>query len=240
MSKILKVFLCIIFIVLCLNLFVIPAEAATRYIYDNSDILTATEEQNLKSMVTKYVDEYNGSFCLLTVDSCSMDPYQYARNFYYTHSFEDDGIIIMIYNDQMYIEAFGDFKYNLSPTQMVGLSDEGQMHVNYLGYEDAFVSVLDKFRAYYAYDNDIPTDVNKKSNWAFLQPTFLSLCISFAATAAITCFFVFYHNSSNTKINAVAYLSNEKESFKVTDRTTIFVGDRQEICRGYYRERSKR
>lgn len=240
MSKVLKVFLCIAFIVLCLNLFVIPTEASIRYVYDNAEILTETEEKNLKIVATQNADKYNGSFCLLTVDNCSMDPYQYARNFYYTHSFEDDGLIIMIYNDQVYIEAFGDFEYNLSPTQMFGLSDAGQMNANYSNYEDAFVSVLNKFESYYTYDDNISNDNNNKLSWNFLQPTFLSLCVSIVATIAITCFFVFYHNSSNTKINAVAYLSNEKESFKVTDRTTIFVGDRQEICRGYYRERSKR
>ena len=241
MNKVLKFLLVIVFIVITLNLFTIRTEAATRYVYDNADILTVSEDDGLTNLARHNSQQYDVDFCFLTIDMCFMDPYEYAKNFYYTHGFENNGIIFMIFEDEMYIETFGSFKNVLTADQIQRIESIGNTEILRERYEESFISSTNEFNRLHAPDND-KNDLGSKNskNVSFLVPTFLSLCISCVVTAAIACFFVFYHNAANKKLNAVAYLSHDKESFKVTDRTTIFVGNRQEICRGYYRERSKR
>ena len=225
-----------------LNLFVVHVTALTnRCLYDNAQILTAEEENKLADAVEKIELKANISICLVTVRTMTTDPQKYAEDFYHAYDFKNDGLIILICDNQITMVSFGSVQTPLYENKIKQIVDIGMTELLKDDYYAAFDKMLNATSVYVSKfetnDNkQIPEDTVDVS---WIMPTSASLFMSIMATILTACILLWNHNSTNKPVKANLYLSSEQgKSFTVKDRTVIFIGTEHEVIRNYYRSSS--
>lgn len=117
-------------------------------IYDNAELLTIEEEQNLKVLIDNYIAQYNIDLIIMTVSDTSQNIDSYAENIFNNNGFgigsEKDGILILLdptlTKNQIHIYLSGK-KTNLifNDSFITSISK-----INNLYYYESFENVIDK------------------------------------------------------------------------------------------------
>ena len=234
--KILFVFIISVFI---FNVFTLHVTAETnRCLYDNAQIIDAVDENKLANIVKEIEYKANISICLVTVRSMTADPQEYANGFYNSYDFSKDGLIILIYNDEITMLSFGRMQTPFYDNKIKQIVEIGETEVANCNYYTAFDKMLNAVSVYVTKvetpNTVVVQEETKDLSWIIPSPA--SLFISAMATIITACILLWHHNSFNKQIRANIYLSSEQEkSFRIKDRTVIFVGTEHEVIRNYYR-----
>lgn len=141
----------ILFSILLSLVIIFPVKAIdlnTIKIYDNAELLTVEEEQNLKVLVDSYIAQYNIDLIIMTVLDTSQNIDSYAENIFNNNGFgvgsEKEGILILLdptlTKNQIYIYLSGK-KTNLifNDSLITNISK-----TNNLYYYESFENVIDK------------------------------------------------------------------------------------------------
>lgn len=216
-----------------IGIFVLPihASATTKSgetVFDYADLLSETQEEELREYAAKY-EKYDISVIYLTTDDTGgYSSMTYSDDFYDTHPFLPDGVLFMIDMDnrEVYINTVGKC-------------------INWL--DDDIYDILDDTYIY-ASDGDYFRCLKETSKQACriieshtnpligaIRPSSVVLLIALGITVVILIILLIKHNKANRKIMAERYMGS---TFVVNNKDVVYMGCRQEVIRGYYEQKS--
>ena len=93
-----------LFLTLALALIILPITAfaaKTNYVVDNADLLSETEESELRDKLENLSEKYQFDIVALTVDNLdSKTPMEYADDYYDYNGYREDGCLLLISTDR--------------------------------------------------------------------------------------------------------------------------------------------
>lgn len=212
----------------------------TRFVIDNADLLTDTEERVLEDGIARLMDNFQMDIVILTENSLNgARPQDYADDYYDQHGYADDGILFLLSMEERdwYIATCGDAIYVLTD---YGIQQVGEAALPYLAdgaYYDAFdcflASLYDYFEAFYA---GAPIDGYADYSGDFyhgdqeevvyyeepFEPSFLiALMIGIAAGLITILVMRLSMNTKRPQRSAAVYLN--KNSYRVTEHRDLFL-----------------
>ena len=233
----------IVFTITLLCLFIVPASALTpsECVFDEANILSENDELRLADLSDNYGSM---SMVFLTIDNArGYDSKSFAKNFYSTHGFKHDGIIFILDMDNKTVDivAYG-YCEKCLPQNAIDISVRSAIdYVNEENYYAAFEVMF--YRAESSIDNYNPAmedkiDEYRNNNGAdtdFIIPTVESIIFSIVVTIIVVIVLLFLHNKNNIKPKASNYY--DTKGFVVDSHNTIYLGTREEVSKGYYKDK---
>lgn len=137
---------CLIFTVFFL--FSWQSQAQILYVYDQADILSEAQEQNLQEWAEKKKEAEKQNFVFLTSDDTgNQDTKTYADHFYDTHGFEkQDGILFLIDMDnrQLTISTTGSMRAYMTDKRVETVLEEVKGYASEGEYNRVFTELGEK------------------------------------------------------------------------------------------------
>lgn len=132
-----------------------PAVDATEKIYDFADLYTADEEKELYSIVSKYIENYNFDFAIVTTNNNTKSSTKaYAQDFYDYNDFGIDtdysGILFLIDMDKRNFQMIttGAAIKMYTDTRIDICLDEAMEYISSGDYYDGTVAFVEKVDSY--------------------------------------------------------------------------------------------
>jgi uncharacterized membrane protein YgcG len=233
----------ILFTIVLICIFTIPTIALTpsECVFDEANILSENDELRLADLSDNYGSM---SMVFLTIDNArGYDSKSFAKNFYSTHGFKQDGIIFILDMDNKKVDivAYG-YCEKCLPQNAIDISARSAIdYVNEENYYAAFEVMF--YRAESAIANYNPAledkiDEYRNNNGAdtdFIIPTVESIIFSIVVTIIVVIVLLFLHNKNNIKPKASNYY--DTKGFVVDSHNTIYLGTREEVSKGYYKDK---
>ncbi|ASS76585.1 hypothetical protein CIG75_17525 [Tumebacillus algifaecis] len=224
-----KLFTSLFLFVLLLSFYTFPALAAN--VYDNENLLSASEKQLLEKRLQDIAETYNFDVAIVTVDSLNgKSAMEYADDYYDENGFgfgpDHDGLLFLLAMDSRDywtstsgygIKAFTDYGIRYISDNVVGLLSEGEYYKAF----DKYLDYVDMFLAEAATGTPFDTDHEVITSGDYL---FLSL-LTVAISAAIAFIVVGIMKSKMKTANKQRYALNyvKDGSFKVTSDKDLFL-----------------
>ena len=149
MKKIKLFFMCLC---LCSGLFMgINTSAQSTYVFDQADLLTAAEEEELGSYAEVLTDVWKMKFAIVTTDDAEgKSSREYADDFYDALYPEEDGVLYLIDMDnrEIYVSTCGLAIRYLTDERIETILDEAFTYVaeaDYYGTFRAFLEVSEDY-----------------------------------------------------------------------------------------------
>lgn len=206
---------------------VFAAEYATETVYDMADLLTDSEENQLRKLAKKY-EAYDISIIFMTTSSTDGKTTQnFSNDFYDTHSFREDGVMFSIdmENRQIYIDTVGKLIPMISDSKVESALDDGYQHVVDAEYALCLTKMSQSIcKIIDAKEHPVATA---------LKPSAVTILVMILAAVSVGAILLHMHNKANHKISATQYLGT---SFVVKNRNTVYMGCRKEVIPDYYAE----
>lgn len=137
---------CLIFTVFFL--FPWQSQAQISYVYDQADLLSEEQEQNLQEWAEKKKEAEKQNFVFLTSDDTgNQDTKTYADHFYDTHGFEkQDGILFLIDMDnrQLTISTTGSMRAYMTDKRVEAVLEEVKSYASEGAYDRVFTELGEK------------------------------------------------------------------------------------------------
>jgi uncharacterized protein len=219
-------------------IFTTPVYAETE-VYDYADLLSYEEEKDLKQQARIYDDI---SVIFLTInDANGKSTNKYAKNFYDSNGFMDNGILFVIDMDnrEIYVDTVGGCVKALE-NRIDLILDEGYSYIVKSDYYMTFLTMLNvastEFSACLVYEND--PSASYAVDWEYvLTPNDTSFIITALITIATLAICIYIHNKENKTIKATEYLKG-RGGFVVHSSNVMYLGDRRQVIHGYYNRSS--
>ena len=237
-----KIFL-ILFTITLLYTLAIPVQAlnSSECVFDEANILSENDELRLADLSDNVE---NVSMIFLTINkSLGFDTESYARNFYNTHGFKQNGMIFIIDMDNKAVDIvpYG-FCEKALPANAIDISVRSAIdYVNEENYYAAFEVMFYRAEsAINSYDPAIGDKIDDYRNketvdTSFIIPTIESIIVSIILTVIVIAVLLFMHNKANQKPKASNYYNTK--GFIVDSHNTIYLGTREEVSKGYYKDK---
>ena len=192
---------------------VFATEYEAENVFDMADLLTDSEEQQLRKFARKY-EKYDVSIVFMT-----------TNDFYDTHLFREDGVMFSIdmHNREIYIDTVGKYVAAISESDVSRALDSAYMHAS----EGEYALCLEKM------SRSICKIIDAKENplKTAVKPSAITILVMLGAATVVAVVLLVKHNGANRKISASQYIGS---SFTVKNRNTVYMGCRKEVIPGYY------
>lgn len=233
-----KILICLLMVFAFFCIFTTPVYAKTE-VYDYADLLSYEEEKDLKQQASIYDDI---SVIFLTInDANGKTTKKYAKNFYDSNGFMDNGILFVIDMDnrEIYVDTVGGCVKALE-NRIDLILDEGYSYIVKSDYYMTFLTMLNvastEFSACLVYEND--PSASYAVDWEYvLTPNDTSFIITALITIATLIIFIYIHNKENKTVKATEYLKG-RGGFVVHSSNVMYLGDRKQVLHGYYNRSS--
>ena len=204
---------------------VIAAETETETVFDMADLLTDSEEEQLRKIAEKY-EKYDVSVVFMTTeDTGGKTTQNFSNDFYDTHSFHEDGVMFSVdmQNREIYIDTVGKYIAAVSDNKVEQALDDSYLYASEGEYALCLTSM----------SQSICKIIDAKENplMTAIKPSAATIFVMLAAAAIVGVVLLVKHNKANRKISASHYIGS---SFKVKNRNTVYMGCRKEVIPGYY------
>lgn len=228
-----RIFILSLILAIIIGASLVKETLATEYnpenVFDMADLLTDSEENQLRKFAQKY-EKYDISIVFMTTnDAQGKTTQNFSNDFYDNNRFREDGIMFSIdmENREIYIDTVGKCIAMISDSEVSRALDDSYMHASDGDYalclksmSKAVCKIVD------AQENPLGTA---------LKPSPLTIIAMVVITAIIVIVLFVKHNKANNKISAGHYIGS---SFTVIDRNTVFMGCRKEVIPNYYAQPS--
>lgn len=193
------------------NILLTPKVDENEKIYDFADLFTPSEEENLYSEITKYINSSNLDLAVVTINENNKStPREYADDFYDYNNFginnSKDGILFLIdmQNREIYmattgyaINMYDDYRINKSLDEVYKYMSDQNYYQGTLNY----INIIDKYAK-----SGLPSTKDKKS----LSKTILySLIIAIIITLIIMIILIKKNKLVKQATTAKEYLKRE-------------------------------
>lgn len=194
-------------------------------VFDHADLLTSSEEDDLRDYAAKF-EKYDISVVFLTTnDAEGKSSMTYSDDFYDNNAFRPDGVLFMIDMDnrEIYINTVGECIDLLDDTRLYNILDACYEHAS----NGEYALCLSRM------SKSVCTELENHYN-PFLGATrfsFTTLIIMAVVTIIIVIVLISKHNRANKSVSAKHYVGS---TFEVNDRNVVYMGCRKEVIRDYY------
>lgn len=227
MRKKLKTLLCVLILAVTISL---PLTVdANNYneetVFDYADLLTSSEEDNLRNYAEKF-EKYDISVIFLTTnDAEDKSSMIYSDDFYDSNNFRPDGVLFMIDMDnrELYINTVGECIDLLTDTAIYNTLDACYTHAS----NGEYALCLSRM------SKSICTKLEDHYNplLGAVKFSFTTLIIMVVITIIIVIVLISKHNRANKSVSAKHYIGS---TFEVKDRNVVYMGCSKEVIRDYY------
>jgi len=227
MKKQISIIICILCMLAgCMQTMRVSANKNMIHVYDEAQLLTDAEERELQLFAAGYESKGIAVVFLTIDDAQGYSSMTYSDDFYDTHAFGTDGVLFMIDMDnrEVYINTVGRCIGWLE-YQIDEILDETYI---YAGEGRYYTCLKETSRL-------ACKVIDAKLNPLFALPQYGLVIILVAAgiTLIVVLVLLAKHRSSNVVIQASRYM---ERGFKVKSRDEVFLGCRDEVLYGYYRQ----
>lgn len=210
-------------------------------VFDYADLLTWEEENELRQIAKEY-EEFDVSMIFLTTaDARGKSAMTYSDDFYDTNQFRPDGVLFLIDMDnrELYINTVGKCIAILPDYRIESILDTGYDYVADGEYFDCFKRMSERTGYYIKnYDGSQSTGSYYYNNYdnilTIMGPMLMKYAlIALVVAGIVSLILVSTHKKANRRIPADRYMGS---SFKVNKKDVAYMGCRQEVIRGYYKQ----
>lgn len=156
---------CKVFLLIGLMMFLLSgmsARAEEPYVYDQADLLTDEEEEEIETLAEQYRERWNLNFlAVTTADDEGKSSMEYADDFYderFPDVSAEDGVLYLINMDnrEIYLSTYGEVSRYLTDERIGVILDEAYEEIADGNYYGTFLTFFDETEYYL--EQGIPSD----------------------------------------------------------------------------------
>lgn len=203
------------------------AEYNREHVFDMADLLTDSEEEELRIFAEKY-EAYGISIVFMTTEVTGGKTTQnFSNDFYDGNHFRPDGIMFSIdmENREIYIDTVGECIAMISDSRISGVLEDSFEYAT----EGRYAKCLNEMSESICKVIDERQEPFKSA----IKPSPVIIFAMIIVAAGVVLILIAMHNKANKKISANQYIGS---TFAVTKKDSLFMGCRKEVIPDYYAE----
>ena len=196
-------------------------------VFDYADLLTMEEEENLRAYAKRY-EKYGLSVVYVTIDDAlGKSSMVYADEFYDDNHFRQDGVLFMIDMDnrEVYICTTGKCIDILTDEKLDRILDENYTYAGDGEYYQCLKEV--------GSDTFLILESNLNIFFGAHLTAMYAVLFVLVITGIVLIVLLIMHRKTNRQPSAAQYMG---ANFRVVNRDNTYMGCRDEVLHGYYRQ----
>lgn len=205
----------------------IAAEYNAEHVFDMADLLTDSEEEELRAFAEKYEANDISIVFMTTAVTDGKTTQYFSNDFYDGNNFRPNGIMFSIdmQNREIYIDTVGKCIAMISEARISQTLEKSFEYASMGEYATCLKKMSQPICKV--------IDEREQPLKTAMKPSLVTVFAMIIVTTAVVIILIVMHNRANKKISASQYIG---ASFVVKKRDSLFMGCRKEVIPDYYAE----